>query len=502
MNIPTWARAELIGGLINGVFLVALCLSIFLDAIQRFVEPQEVSTPLLVLSIGGVGLIFNILGLFVFHQHSHGHDHDEEEHDHRQGNAHDDAEHSHADRQSGHRHDTHAAKSSLHPTSISWRVTDVDKPGAQQRSSSRRRSSISSNPSGRASRRSRARSMVDDIPIHPASWRNEIMKSARMTDADPDQSHSSDDETAIDRHEPNENSPLLYKKSSEPQKMSPHGSNVGLLNGVHADHKSHKHNQPKESSQSGHGHSHSDMNIRGLFLHVLGDALGNIGVMMAALFIWSSSSPWRHYADPAISLVITCIILHTAVPMCKDTAKPLLQATPDHIFVDDIKDDIESLDGVRSCHHIHVWALTPSKPIATLDVELDFDFQGENAARYMQLAKEIKSCLHGHGIHSSTIQPEFCLDPQHKATSILDSAGGQSGSSASTVQTAIGTGYFDPSQHSSPSSSSPHEHAACLLDCNDACITGKQCCGPASGGSGAVTPKTSERESHNHPRTK
>ena len=65
----------MIGGLVNGVFLVALCLSITLDAIQRFFEPQEVSRPQLVLIVGGVGLAFNILGLVVFghgHDHSHG----------------------------------------------------------------------------------------------------------------------------------------------------------------------------------------------------------------------------------------------------------------------------------------------------------------------------------------------------------------------------------------------------------------------------------------------
>lgn len=62
----------------NGVFLVALCLTIFLDAIQRFFEPQEVTNPKLVLIVGAIGFAFNILGLFVFHQHDHGHDHGHE----------------------------------------------------------------------------------------------------------------------------------------------------------------------------------------------------------------------------------------------------------------------------------------------------------------------------------------------------------------------------------------------------------------------------------------
>ena len=61
-----WQRAETLGALVNGVFLVALCLSIFLEAIQRFVEPQEVSQPKLVLIVGSLGLESKIVGLVLF----------------------------------------------------------------------------------------------------------------------------------------------------------------------------------------------------------------------------------------------------------------------------------------------------------------------------------------------------------------------------------------------------------------------------------------------------
>src|ERR1700712_1075479 len=74
-----WQRAETLGALVNGVFLVALCLSIFLEAIQRFVEPQVVSNPRLVMIVGCFGLASNVLGLFLFHEHGHGHSHGGEE---------------------------------------------------------------------------------------------------------------------------------------------------------------------------------------------------------------------------------------------------------------------------------------------------------------------------------------------------------------------------------------------------------------------------------------
>src|SRR5436305_4236817 len=82
-----WQRAETLGALINGVFLIALCFSIFLEAIQRFVTPQTVSNPKLVLIVGCFGLASNILGLFLFHDHGHGHGHghgNEDGHTHEQ----------------------------------------------------------------------------------------------------------------------------------------------------------------------------------------------------------------------------------------------------------------------------------------------------------------------------------------------------------------------------------------------------------------------------------
>jgi zinc transporter 1 len=56
-----------LGALINGVFLLALCFTIFLEAIERFFNPQPIEEPELVLIVGGAGLFVNILGLFLFH---------------------------------------------------------------------------------------------------------------------------------------------------------------------------------------------------------------------------------------------------------------------------------------------------------------------------------------------------------------------------------------------------------------------------------------------------
>lgn len=66
-NSYGWQRAEILGALINGVFLIALCVSIFLEAIGRIVSPPEITNPKLIVVVGSLGLLSNIVGLFLFH---------------------------------------------------------------------------------------------------------------------------------------------------------------------------------------------------------------------------------------------------------------------------------------------------------------------------------------------------------------------------------------------------------------------------------------------------
>ncbi len=139
--------------------------------------------------------------------------------------------------------------------------------------------------------------------------------------------------------------------------------------------------------------------------------------------------------------------------MTSATAKILLQATPDHIDVTDIKEDIQELPGIISCHHVHIWQLSDTQIVASMHIQVEFPISEAGGGKYMELAKAIRRCLHGYGIHSATIQPEFCLDKDHDhvaATSVgLDGIVGQ-----------LRCGLDDDS---------------CLLECVDDCV-GKGCC--------------------------
>uniref|UniRef100_A0A4W4EW85 Cation efflux protein transmembrane domain-containing protein n=1 Tax=Electrophorus electricus TaxID=8005 RepID=A0A4W4EW85_ELEEL len=77
-NTFGWIRAEVMGALVNAVFLTALCFTIILEAIERFTEPHEIERPLVVIGVGAAGLVVNLLGLCLFHGHAgggHGHSH-------------------------------------------------------------------------------------------------------------------------------------------------------------------------------------------------------------------------------------------------------------------------------------------------------------------------------------------------------------------------------------------------------------------------------------------
>jgi zinc transporter 1 len=189
-----------------------------------------------------------------------------------------------------------------------------------------------------------------------------------------------------------------------------------------------------------------------MVLHVIGDALGNVGVIASALIIWLTSSPSRFYADPAVSLFITLIILRSAIPLTSATAKILLQATPDHLDVNDIKEDIQGIPGVVSCHHVHIWQLSDSQIIASMHIQVAFPISTSGGAeRYMQVAKAIRKCLHAYGIHSATIQPEFCTDVDHD--------------------------HVDAAASPGEGAASPRAMDAddCLLGCVDNCLA-KGCC--------------------------
>ena len=72
-NTFGWQRAEVLGALVNAVFLIALCFSILVESLKRIVETEAIHDPILVLIVGSIGLLINVIGLIIFQRHGHSH---------------------------------------------------------------------------------------------------------------------------------------------------------------------------------------------------------------------------------------------------------------------------------------------------------------------------------------------------------------------------------------------------------------------------------------------
>jgi cobalt-zinc-cadmium efflux system protein len=116
------------------------------------------------------------------------------------------------------------------------------------------------------------------------------------------------------------------------------------------------------------GHDHDDVNAAGAYLHVLGDLLGSVAAITAAILIWAFDWLW---ADAVVSLVVGALILSAAVRLLRRSAHILLEGVPEGIELERIPPTVEArVPAVRDVHHVHVWQLTGGSRVATLHAVL------------------------------------------------------------------------------------------------------------------------------------
>jgi zinc transporter 1 len=147
--------------------------------------------------------------------------------------------------------------------------------------------------------------------------------------------------------------------------------------------------------------SSAQLNMRGVFLHVLGDALGSVIVIISALVIMFVEDDWKYKIDPAMSIFMVMLIMSTTIPLLKESALILLQTVPTHLRVHDLRKKLLQVPGVIAVHEFHIWQLAGNRIIASAHIRC------QNLADYMRIADEVKKFFHNEGIHSTTIQPEF-----------------------------------------------------------------------------------------------
>ena len=99
---------------------------------------------------------------------------------------------------------------------------------------------------------------------------------------------------------------------------------------------------------------HGDLNGRGAWLHLISDALGSVGAVAAGAMMWKFGWMW---ADPAISLVVSALVLRSAWSLMRDAASVLMESAPAHIDVDGLRTALLAERGVISVHDLHVWMI-------------------------------------------------------------------------------------------------------------------------------------------------
>ncbi|NXO11660.1 ZNT10 protein, partial [Oriolus oriolus] len=175
---------------------------------------------------------------------------------------------------------------------------------------------------------------------------------------------------------------------------------------------------PEEGSEKKKEKKSEALNIRGVLLHVMGDALGSVVVVVTATIFYvrplgDASCNWQCYIDPSLTIVMVFIILSSAFPLMKETSTILLQMVPKGVNMQLLTDRLAQVPGVSSFHEVHVWELASGKNIATLHVKC------QTPSDYQDAAYKIRKVFHEAGVHSVTIQPEYV---DHRTSQLLCSA--------------------------------------------------------------------------------
>lgn len=155
-----------------------------------------------------------------------------------------------------------------------------------------------------------------------------------------------------------------------------------------------------------HGGDQENLNMRGAALHVLGDLLGSVAAITAALIILTTG--WMPI-DPILSVGVAVLIFRSAWHLVKRSTHILLEGAPEWLDVDEMQSKIISSNPeVREIHHVHVWGLTPQHPMLTMHVAVS-QIQSDTTATI----RSIKDLLRNeYGINHSTIEVECddCAD--------------------------------------------------------------------------------------------
>lgn len=160
-----------------------------------------------------------------------------------------------------------------------------------------------------------------------------------------------------------------------------------------------------------HNHSHSD-NLKGVFLHVMGDFFGSIGVVISACVINFTDWKYKMYVDPVISLIIIAILVYGSWGLFRSTGKIIIERVPEGINVEKIEEQLLVIPHLEAVHELHVWELCRGNVIALAHIVVN---SHENSQVVLEMVHNLMLTFR---IYSTTVQIEYSQDfpPQFSDT--------------------------------------------------------------------------------------
>lgn len=146
------------------------------------------------------------------------------------------------------------------------------------------------------------------------------------------------------------------------------------------------------------GSVEDNLNVRSAFFHVIGDLLGSVGAIIAAILIMAFG--W-YIADPIASMIVSVLVLYSGWNILKDSVNILMEAKPSHVDSDEVVDMLKSMDGVEDIHDLHIWMITSDFSSLTVHLKVN---PGVDRDSILENAKSL--IYKKTGINHITIQVE------------------------------------------------------------------------------------------------
>ncbi|MFN8382640.1 MAG: cation diffusion facilitator family transporter [Anaerolineales bacterium] len=146
--------------------------------------------------------------------------------------------------------------------------------------------------------------------------------------------------------------------------------------------------------------SEHDLNLRSTFLHLMGDVMSTLGAVIAGVIIYFTQWNWL---DPLVSVLIGGFILWNAWSILRQSIHILLESTPENIDMQEMVTKIETVEGVRGVHDLHVWSINENLRMLSAHVVTD-DISIRDCTSIQQNINELLA--HGYDIQHATLQIE------------------------------------------------------------------------------------------------